>query len=1644
MPDVSEYTDKELFKIAGVEPPVKTQTLDLSSISNEELFSVAGIEPPETPPEAIIPETEGIQPDIAQEPVISEDRQAEPPLEPEDKPSLLAETIMRTPQFTDLEATAAIGTGLAAFPIAGVAGLVKAGIEGVTGAGKDEAFRKAGETIENFMQKFTYQPRTEEGAKRAQTLMYPIEIIDKVATYAGDKVQDVTGSPLANAITKTAVFMAIPILGQKGGKLAFAKVKNSPTWRMATIKERGLMARDLVERIEEMKARGMSEGEIARIDPEAFKRMFDIRKAGEVTPDVIRTKTKGAVKDMLETRVEEGVRQGLPDDVAVEGAIQEVNRTSAGKTQIQTIKEEAQKTVDKLRSEDISKSLKEEEVATKAIEKEQAEQTKAIEKQQAEATKQAEKVEADKVKTEAQATTVKLEVEIKALKEKLAEKEVKKPEPTPITPVHVPETGESAEAISRVKADKRMGREMKMVDTRTGKERPLIGVDAVDIKPQPFEAKIYKYAEGKREIIDKGSKARALPEIAEPKTELVDRVSERGIIKGDEISRAKRDADISLAEVPETKISELSPTERADILRQDLTPQKVKDSFTKTYLNRPDREVITRWKDAEGNTNRTIATFEYLPQYIKDASRKGIKFIGYEENQTQAGLGKAPTLSFMGTGEIEKFLKDAADPIKDLIRGVKNEYHSLTTRTYIPEDQYQEFVEGKRRTMEVITYSIFEKYTPTFRQWNKAMRRIVGKVWSRFRNIAKEIYRKVKREATRIIREKTGGIETPEFLRRKTERVNKAIKKSNEAERTKPPTPTDLKTTWEGGLILPEETTFQAFRRSIEDFNVRLKILNKGIEDVAGEQLSEHLDLWMQKDILPREQSDMVKQISHEKRDFAKDMMANNVTVEEIKKLTHALHAKERNAKMNELRVEKNKEPIDGLSGMTDKVAETILNKAKPKQLRLAQKIINGYKEILDFEVAQGLTRQSEADIYKKTYKNYVALYRDVEGADFTGIGQGISITGKESKRAVGSTREVINPASNYFYRKERAQIRALKNEVGKTVINLTKQYPFLEDIFKVEKQKYLPRFNKEGELEYLDPRFKFGDNVIGAKIDGNQYFITISDRKIASALKNLNLARVSRAVQALRSVLSIWAGFKTRWRPEFLITNFERDLGEALINLGVEASKLKDAGKGLRREVVKGLTPSYKELWNHLKGKGQNPQVEEFFKLGGDTGHFWTEDILKAQKSLEQLEKELTNKGIEKIKNPIRKAGEFVDRLQTTVELGVRYSAYKALTRRGMSKKRAIQSAADMTINFSRQGEMSPFLKSFYGFINPAIQGSSKVIRTISTKHGQSRVMGAIGGLAALGFLIRTLSIMLDEEGDEQIADWAKTHKLTLAVGGGKQITLWSMPYGYAVFYGLGSNIAELMFKKKTIGEALSSELNVAIDSFSPFDTSLNSLIPTLAKPIYEINTNTGWYDGPIYLDQIFTRTPKPDFETYFDNTSKTAIFSMKVLNKATGGLVDIHPNSLEYLYNQWFGGPFEFVTSSIEAGAKGMKGEFDQNKTPFVRQFYRQGKPQQFSYKVIYDTLEKAFKQDITGMEKDRFYRAVDIGRREKIFDEKRESGFIQDFIRAQAKITGRITDNENIDKLRQLSSEDRKRLINSYSERTRRIVRRKLNRR
>lgn len=98
-----------------------------------------------------------------------------------------------------MEPLAAIGTGMVATPIAGLAGLGAAATKGLGLTQADPA-----DVIEQMRGAMTYQPRTQAGQVATGAVTYPFEKLAQFGDFLGQKGADATGSPAVGAGINTA------------------------------------------------------------------------------------------------------------------------------------------------------------------------------------------------------------------------------------------------------------------------------------------------------------------------------------------------------------------------------------------------------------------------------------------------------------------------------------------------------------------------------------------------------------------------------------------------------------------------------------------------------------------------------------------------------------------------------------------------------------------------------------------------------------------------------------------------------------------------------------------------------------------------------------------------------------------------------------------------------------------------------------------------------------------------------------------------------------------------------------------------------------------------------------------------------------------------------------------------------------------------------------------------------------------------------------------------------------------------------------------------------------------------------------------------------------------------------------------------
>lgn len=837
-------------------------------------------------------------------------------------------------------------------------------------------------------------------------------------------------------------------------------------------------------------------------------------------------------------------------------------------------------------------------------------------------------------------------------------------------------------------------------------------------------------------------------------------------------------------------------------------------------------------------------------------------------------------------------------------------------------------------------------------------------------------------------------------------------------------------------------------RRPFEDSNIRLQRLNETIEKMYGDEVPEYLDIWAKKDMLPRVQSARLLKIEAQKTDFMKRMIKDDVRINDLDEFLRAMHAPERNARMNALAKEEGRDGFKAASGMSDADAAAVVAKVKKdgnfeKYTKFADELKKVSDDTLDFQVEAGLIKKEDAEEIRQIYENYVPLQRDIEEAGL-GTGVGVDIRGIEIKKAKGSDDlRVISPSSQIFQAAQKAQVRALKNEVGQTMIELVEKYPDMKGAFKVEAKKFVPKYDSSGEITGLDSQMQLADNVLGVKKDGKQYFVTIEDPLVARAMKNAGMAELNTFMHGLRQVTGIWSSLATRFNPEFMVTNFQRDLTEALINAKAENIKT----KGLSRSIVKNVPGSQKDVWKEVRHGTGSAEMKEFFDLGGDTGNFWLKDAQSAETDMIKFEKQMRGEGIEKIKNPLRKTIGFIDDVNSVVELGTRFSAYKEFVRRGMSKQKAVQAAADLTVNFSRKGEQTGLLSALYAFFNPAVQGASKVIRTLGKSKKARR---AAGSLYALGFATRATQGQLAER--DGMPDWVRTKQIAFEFPeefpgvGGKQISLWQMPYGYAPFFALGANTYDMLSKNITGEDAFRSMVNSVAESFLPVEVSTAGLAPTAVTPLVEIGLNENFMGSQVHPEwNTLGVVPSPNYQEYGKRTSEMAKTTSEFLFNMTGGRADVYPDDLDHLLESYTAGTGKFIANTADTAAKLVKGEeLDPGEVPMARKFVRDVRTSNIIYRDVFDVLDIAAKRPVHEVKRKRFFEALDAGVEQEVFEQSKADNYRREFFKGQYKIPSisGYKKNEIPEEVAEaaregidaMSPEERTQFLGSYSDSTR----------
>lgn len=748
------------------------------------------------------------------------------------------------------------------------------------------------------------------------------------------------------------------------------------------------------------------------------------------------------------------------------------------------------------------------------------------------------------------------------------------------------------------------------------------------------------------------------------------------------------------------------------------------------------------------------------------------------------------------------------------------------------------------------------------------------------------------------------------------------------------------------GFTMYEEEWHESFVRRVQDKFFRVKKLQESIAK-SGKTINQEDDVYLAEELSHGRIEQALKAFEKKMVEpLVKAMSAAKVDQVTLDKFLYAKHAQERNAYIAEI----NPDMPDGGSGMTDAEAQSILDgypAAKKAQLEVLAKMVYAMSKMQrQVMLKAGLENEETIDAWGN-YEFYVPLKGQGEKAksDFVRkVSEGFSVKGKETRQAMGRRSEADSPLLHTIAQVENTMMRAEKNRVAQRFLNLVEKNPNAGywKVLKSGHEDRRRRFNPSTrEVEFVaNNGLRNDEDVIVVKVDGKERYIKVNDERLVRAIRNLGPEPLNKLQSVLSAFNRYLAMVNTSLNPEFVYSNFFRDLQTALLNLRAEGQlpdgKIKD--KDLMKSVLGNIPKAMRAIWlsdraentnSEYKGDPEwNKHYQEYKDTGAKIGFFGLEGFETKAKRIQEMLDEANGDWQAMGKEGWRNLWQLIQDGNGAVENAVRLSAYVEARKAGLTKEKAASLSKNLTVNFNRTGEWGTMINSLYLFANASIQGTAQLARTLKGKQGRIIMAGLAGFGAALTAMNYALSDD-DEDGRtfyDKIPDYIKERNLILMnpFSDSGDYFSFPLPYGYNVFHVAGLLTTELAIGKRQTAEAATMLTGSVLGSFNPIghessDNGASAIAkmasPTILDPWVQLAVNENFFGGPIYYEGNPFAVKKPDSHMYFRGTSEVAKWLAQGMNGLTGGtgnrsgMIDISPDSIEHLFGFGTGAAGQFV---------------------------------------------------------------------------------------------------------------------------------------
>lgn len=547
-------------------------------------------------------------------------------------------------------------------------------------------------------------------------------------------------------------------------------------------------------------------------------------------------------------------------------------------------------------------------------------------------------------------------------------------------------------------------------------------------------------------------------------------------------------------------------------------------------------------------------------------------------------------------------------------------------------------------------------------------------------------------------------------------------------------------------------------------------------------------------------------------------------------------------------------------------------------------------------------------------------------------------------------------------------------NDTSEEVIRKTQEF---EEMMQENKRKDPKNFKLASEQPSIPYRVvSLGEQMqhqIIVKRGGRDVVIIVNgDPRVAMAVNGQtnpdgeakgHIGALFRAGAAVNRKL---AGFYTSLSPNFMVKNFIRDIIYANTIAWVKESPTYAMTYHGNVAKLAGQMHRIVHLYEHDKLDMSN-ETHRAFKLfmenGGETGYSQLRSMDRHKKEIERMMKE--SGGRISPKQAFRLLGDTMEFANRGIEDLSRFAAFLTSRQMGRTIDRSIYDAKEMTVNFNKKGAGSTFYdaatqsrvgnvaallsgtgRSLYLFWNVSIQGSVNIARAV--KRNPKKGTAYLATFLALGILQTMLPALTGGDDDDRywnLPDYVRRNNICFFVG--DVLVKIPLPQEARAIFGIGElGMSYSSGKEDKTPMELAQTIAGQISQVMPLDLmddsgATHALMPSLAKPFFEAQTNHSWMGRPIWKDTDYNKA-MPDWTKAYKATGGAYVWLAKELNALTGGddykqgWVNINPAKLEYMLKGYFGGLYTAADQIIKSSETAFGDrEFSMRDVPILSGF-------------------------------------------------------------------------------------------------------------